>query len=100
MEYSITTHDNRWIVALNGSFTFTDNQKFRDIISEVKKERLNSVELDMSNVEFIDSAALGMLLLLKDETAAHNTSVILKSPSGQVKKMLELSKFETLFTIN
>jgi len=46
----------------------------------------------MSGVDFIDSAALGMLFCAHDEAAKHQKSLEVKEAVGQVKKMFELAK--------
>ena len=48
---------------------------------------------------FIDSAGLGMLLLARDEGKRKNLDVCLRRPRGQVKRMLEVARFDTMFTI-
>jgi anti-anti-sigma factor len=50
-------------------------------------------------LEFIDSAGLGMLLIIRDKLNAKNGSVLLRGSQGQVQKMLKLGNFETLFVI-
>lgn len=86
---------------MTGRFTFSDNQKFKSILDMVRApdRPVHTVDLDLSKLEFVDSAALGMLLLLKDECATRNISLTLLNPRGQVEKMFELSRFQTIFNI-
>lgn len=100
MEYSFTKQANHCQMHLKGNFTFNDNHKFREIVNIMQNDDPKSVTLDMGDLEFIDSAALGMLLLLKDEAGKTNTQISLTGANGQIKKMLQLSNFDQIFTID
>ena len=47
----------------------------------------------------MDSAALGMLLIVNEEADKAGGAVVLQNPVGQVKKMFDVSKFNSIFTI-
>lgn len=101
MEYTVSIAQQKPHVAMTGRFTFSDNQKFKMILDMIRapSEPVHAVEVDVSKLEFIDSAGLGMLLLLRDECNARNLSVALLKPSGQVEKMFELSRFQSIFNV-
>ena len=69
------------------------------MISEMEDSGSRRHVIDLSQVEFIDSAGLGMLLLARDEGKRKNLDVCLRRPRGQVKRMLEVARFDTMFTI-
>ncbi|PCJ36363.1 MAG: anti-anti-sigma factor [Alphaproteobacteria bacterium] len=56
--------------------------------------------VDLADVEFIDSAGLGMLLLARDEISKKSSSLTLKSPQGQVQRMFSVARFEQMFDID
>jgi len=56
--------------------------------------------VDLADVEFIDSAGLGMLLLARDEISKKSSSLTLKSPQGQVQRMFSVARFEQMFDIH
>lgn len=99
MEYKVSQKSGTMEVVLSGQFTFADNQQFREIIAEFRNPDITAIAFDLSGIEFIDSAALGMFLLARDEAEENSKQLILRKPSGQVKKMLEISKFHSLFSI-
>ena len=47
----------------------------------------------------MDSAALGMLLVLKENAEANGANVVISSPSKSIQSILSVSKFESLFRI-
>ncbi|MDE3060492.1 MAG: STAS domain-containing protein [Pseudomonadota bacterium] len=87
-------------VTLSGTFTFSDSTAFRDVLAQIGEPKVQRVVLHMAKVEFVDSAALGMLLLANDEAAKYQKSLIINGPTGQVRKMFDLARFNTLFTIS
>ncbi|MBL4692326.1 MAG: STAS domain-containing protein [Magnetovibrio sp.] len=98
MEHNINISGNGATVTLSGRFTFTDNKDFRDILSKFEEGILNCT-LDVKNLEFIDSAGLGMIILANDTVSDNGGSFILRSPQGQVRKMLELTRFGDIITV-
>lgn len=99
MEFAIQNHTDTVTVKISGQFTFNDNQRFKHILELADTPALRSFVLDFSTVTFIDSAGLGMLLLLRDKCQDKHISVSIISPHGQVEKVLLISKFDQLFTI-
>lgn len=53
----------------------------------------------MRQVDFVDSAALGMLLLARDEAQKHDKKLIISGIQGQVKKMFTVARFDSLFSL-
>jgi anti-anti-sigma factor len=99
MEISKRIENGICEVVLSGKFTFSDNHNFRTVIDEIKVDKLSKIVFFMDNVEFVDSAALGMLLLARDEAERRNIALSIAGVQGQVKKMFQIARFETLFSI-
>jgi HptB-dependent secretion and biofilm anti anti-sigma factor len=100
MEFTVTRQDDQYQLDLSGTFTFSDNASFRQFISSLRDSNASAVTLDFARLQFIDSAALGMLLLLHDEASKHNIHVNLAAVGGQIKTMLQLSNFDEIFSIS
>lgn len=99
MEYTAERKNAESLLSIQGTFTFNDNTKFREILQLLEDDSLDAVTLNIQQLQFIDSAALGMLLLLHDEAQKRKVHVTLSGADGQIKKMLQLSNFEEIFTI-
>lgn len=84
-------------VYVSGGFTFADNSKFREMLRHVELKKPDLVSIDLSATDFIDSAGLGMLLLLKERADALHAEVRIANANGQALKVLELSRFQDLF---
>jgi len=84
---------------LSGRFTFSDHQAFQNIINSIKNAEAPSIAIELSRLEFIDSAALGMFLVARDEAKKNKTDLKLVAPAGHVQKMFNISNFYGLFNI-
>lgn len=87
------------VMALQGSFTFKDHHSFRALLDSLRGMSGRNHVLDLSGVDFLDSAALGMLLVADDETKSRGCSLTLRKPSTQIARLLELASMDTLFKI-
>ncbi len=99
MNYKTESENGTTTVQLSGRFTFGDHSSFRKLIEEIRPYGSKTCVLDVAGVEFIDSAGLGMLLLARDEGERTNTAVVIRGARGQVKRMLEVARFDTLFKL-
>lgn len=99
MNLTTSIKGSEFSLTMTGSFTFSDNQMFRSLLKELNDAKPNKLIIDVSALEFVDSAALGMFLLLRDSLQQHNCTIELHKPQGQIIKMFELSHFSELFTI-
>ncbi|OFX13797.1 MAG: hypothetical protein A2516_07055 [Alphaproteobacteria bacterium RIFOXYD12_FULL_60_8] len=99
MEYSIVAEGSAKRVVLKGRFTFSDNEHFRQIINSLNETGGSRFVLDMSGLDFMDSAGLGMLLLAHEMADGKRIPLVLKGPKGEVKRMLDVSKFNEIIPI-
>jgi HptB-dependent secretion and biofilm anti anti-sigma factor len=86
-------------IAVTGKFTFSDHSTFKTVIEAAKDGAITGLTLDLSGLDFIDSAALGMLLISREEANKRGFKITIHKPQGHVLKMFKLSKFDTLFNI-
>lgn len=99
MLHKIKSTGLRVEVEIKGKLIYADHPAFRQIVELVGTQENQILTFDLRELEFIDSAGLGMLLLARDKILEVNGIVILKGPVGQVLKMIELGRFDTLFQI-
>ncbi|MBL0318625.1 MAG: STAS domain-containing protein [Alphaproteobacteria bacterium] len=99
MDYSKSMIGDTSEVFIKGKFTFADHQVFRSMFSLLNQKDVRNLVFDFKETEFIDSAALGILLLLRDEAEKVSVGLTLRNPNGQIKKMFKVSRFYDLFQI-
>ncbi|MFD2206044.1 STAS domain-containing protein [Kiloniella antarctica] len=99
MNYSSRQNGDTLSVSFQGEFGFSDNTQVEEVIEEMSKNNCSHYSIDLSGLETIDSAGLGMLLLINDAAVDCGKSLELCKPAGQVQKMLEISKFSEIVSI-
>lgn len=87
-------------ISISGSFDYKMSQEFRDSYRQAPVHDDVIYHVDLSNATYMDSSALGMLLLLREHAKCHGGSVIINHPSKQIDNILKIANFEQLFTIN
>lgn len=85
-------------IKIQGRFDFSAHQEFRDAY-EKAKENPKEYVVDMKEATYLDSSALGMLLLLRDHAGGDDSQVKIVNCNADVKKILTISNFEQLFSI-
>ena len=99
MEYQIDVTNDIFEAKLSDKITFSDLDGFREMVRRMVASHSENNIVDLSEVEFIDSAGLGMLLLVRDEIAKISSRLTLKSPQGQVLRMFNVARFDQMFDI-
>lgn len=93
--------DNKASLTIRGRFDFSIHRDFRFSYEQIlDTSGVRELDIDLSNVDYVDSSALGMLLLLREKTMAHNIQMKLNNPQSAVRQVLEVANFGRLFTIS
>lgn len=87
------------IISVTGRFDYSLHRDFRACYENVAIEGLQLV-LDLSKAEYMDSSALGMMLLLKEHAEkCQALAFTVSKPSPAVLKILEIANFDKLLQI-
>ncbi|MDD2720973.1 MAG: STAS domain-containing protein [Gallionella sp.] len=88
------------IVRLAGRFDFNKHRAVKHVYEPLLLDGgVRTIEIDMKDIEYLDSSALGMLMLLRERTQAAGKNVVLSNPSATVAQILDIANFSKLFTI-
>jgi len=93
MEFEVHQDDHGTVIRLIGRLTFDDHQKFRAVNALAGSAPSRRLVLDLSGLEFIDSAGLGMLVVFKDLASRTQTPVFQTGARGVVGKLMDLIRF-------
>ncbi|MDR6913970.1 anti-anti-sigma factor [Pseudomonas sp. 3296] len=83
-------------ISVKGRFDFAKHQEFRE---SYENKALSAVVVDLKEATYLDSSALGMLLLLRDHAGGDNSDIRVVNSSSDVRKILAISNFDKLFDI-
>ncbi|MEK6813418.1 MAG: STAS domain-containing protein [Nitrospirota bacterium] len=87
------------VIEMGGRFAFSTHRDFRKKVDELLGHGSKKLIVDLSHVEFIDSSALGMLLMAREQARLIGGSLALVNPAGYVRKILDLAQFQRIFPI-
>lgn len=87
-------------IQLQGRFDFGAHREFKTSYeAPLGALDIRELEIDMGGVEYLDSSALGMLLLLRERADGARKSVTLSNCRGAVRQVLDTANFGKLFQI-
>lgn len=85
-------------ISVDGRFDFSLHKDFRDAYRNQSPSA--KYIIDMGNTDYMDSSALGMLLLLREHAGGDKSNIVITGCQPDIKKILTISNFQKLFTIN
>ncbi|MBT8138991.1 MAG: STAS domain-containing protein [Gammaproteobacteria bacterium] len=94
----LSDSSNELVIQVAGRFDFSAHQDFRSAYEDLENTP-QSYAVDMAQTTYLDSSALGMLLLLRDHAGGDDASIRLINCNDDVRKILVISNFGRLFTI-
>lgn len=97
MKYQVTSENGVATARVTGQMTFDDRNDAPGMAAALMEKASGRVVVDLSAVDYMDSAGLGILLTLREKAEERNAKVTLKGMTGSVKEVLELACFDTLF---
>nr|WP_176426158.1 STAS domain-containing protein [Chromobacterium sp. ASV5] len=100
MKPVVKVDGNLGTLLLIGQFDFNLHKDFRQASQELlDNPAVEEIQVDFDQVPFLDSSALGMLLLLKERAASQKKSMILINCREAVMQVFEIACFTKMFII-
>ncbi|WP_028453449.1 STAS domain-containing protein [Chitinilyticum aquatile] len=98
MQATMQQDGNKAVITLRGSFTFEVHREFKQVTnSALERNDITAIDLDLGEVDYMDSAALGMLLLLNER--CNGRKITLLNCKGTVRSVLDIANFSKIFEI-
>ena len=86
------------LLSIDGEIDIFNIGKVREQLVQLT-DGFKEVQIDMKNLNFIDSTGLGMLIGLVRDLKGKNGSVVLINPRPQVMRLLETTGLNTVFEV-
>jgi len=86
-------------IKITDRFDFSDHKLFRETYSNLDLTR-TTVIIDLSETTYMDSAALGMLLVLRERAGGSKADITLLGYNKSLGQILTISRFEQLFKMS
>ena len=98
MNLTTSILDNVAVIRVWGRFDFSMIHAFRaELKSALEHSEVGEIRVDLGGVEYMDSSALGSLLVARDESKAAGKTVSLSGATAAVKQVLDSAHFDKLF---
>lgn len=98
---SLTIHldqeEQRWTLSLQGELDYSECATFRMTIDRILKHAPPATIVDLSELEYLDSSGLGLLLSLSKEYTALGGRLILVT-NETVDNILDLTRLSGIFS--
>ena len=95
---TVSENGEKVTISVIGKFDFQLYDEFRSAYTDTNASRM-IYEVDLSGAEYLDSSALGMLLLLREYAGGEVSKINITHASDDVRKVLDVANFGKLFNI-
>lgn len=96
----VQIHDGLACIAMSGRFDFQLWRSFKNSYTPfLDNASVKEISIEMSKIEYLDSSAMGMLLLLSERARAANKTVTLFTTSSFASQVLDIANFSKVFNI-
>ena len=99
MKFQIQDNASDRVVVMTGSFDFSDSAAVKDVVDQMSDLNGKDCVLDLEKLETIDSAGLGMIILMNDAAVDNDAVLRVRGAVGQVRRMLDVSNFGEIVEI-
>ncbi len=93
---SVSENEKKITIVLSERFDFSCHGDFRDAYQSVDPTQFD-ITVDFKRTDYIDSAALGMLLVLRERAGGDQARITIKGCQPTVQQILDITHFEKLF---
>ena len=90
--YDLSEDHGTYALTPSGRFTYNHHAKVLELVAFFSKNKIKKIVVNISNLNFIDSSAVGMLLIIANEVGSNGGVLLLENAHGQVDRVLTAAK--------
>lgn len=87
------------VVRIDGRFEFGTRNEYKRLIGQIVQEGYRRLVLDLEGVSFLDSSAIGLLLLTDQNFKLKKGIFSLVRPTGYVRQVIELANLPRVIPV-
>ncbi len=99
MEYSVHDESGVTVISLSGEIDVGHAARLRDLLDERIGDRTKPLLLDLSDVVFIDSSGLGVLIAAHRKAQDVEQTLTLANPQAPVQRVFDLTRTNRVFEV-
>lgn len=96
---TVSENGKKVTIAVSGKFDFQLYDEFRSSYVDTQGAGVQ-YEVDLAGTDYLDSSALGMLLLLREHAGGEGSKIVISNASADVKNILDVANFGKLFEVS
>jgi anti-sigma B factor antagonist len=97
---AVTHTEAHAVVALSGELDLNSAPALRDCLAGLAEEGETQIVLDLTDLDFVDSTGLSVLVMDFHRTRAVGGSTMLRNPAPTVMRVLEITGLASIFSID
>ena len=87
-------------ITISGRFDFQVHRDFKGAYAaSLENPAIREFEIELNQVDYLDSSALGMMMLLRERAQSAGKTVMLVRPNPVIVQILDIANFNKLFQI-
>lgn len=87
------------MVCIRGEIDIYSIEKFRETIEQKIKTQAPEIILDCSELSYMDSTGMGVLIELRNKTKEMGQKIIMMNPRPNIKKLLALTGVDKIIEV-
>ncbi len=91
--------DSATVLNISGRLEFSGRKVFMDALTKAQDGSLTHLILNLQQVPYMDSAALGLMALAQQNLKLKNARVSIANAQEYVKKVLDLANFSKIISL-
>jgi anti-sigma B factor antagonist len=99
MNIKTAEENGKVTIKVDGEIDLYNSIDFRKTINSYIDQRKINILIDMDDVDFMDSSAVGTLISTATDIKELGGNLVIKCDSPNVKKIFELTKLDNYFNI-
>ena len=96
---NVSSDSSQLTIQISGRFDFNLHRQFREAYKEADGQT-SEIVVDLDGTEYMDSSALGMLLVLRDRSGGDGANISIVNCSDEIKKIFSISNMDQMFKIS
>lgn len=86
-----------WDVSVDGELDVSTAEEFKEYLHKLIDESIKNVRFDLSDLNYIDSTGLGVMIGILKRIKLENKDIYIKSPRDNVKKIFSITGLDKIF---
>lgn len=98
LKKQVSDDGNVLTIGISGRFDISAYKDFGQAYAD-ELDSVSKFVIDMAECEYLDSSALGMLLMLREKTGSETEKIDIINLSPAIKNIFTMANFDKLFNI-